>query len=489
MTLTDVTDIISMATEPRANSQLLATIEVSGAHSQQVYNQVVNDLLRHTQLRGFRKGKAPRQLVLQQIGKERLRYVAMEKLIEDTVKAAVEKNNIPYLGNLELQGDIPEILKQFQPGENFSFSVTFDVEPEVTVTAYKGLTIEYNPVTYNPETVEKLLQRHQREHATLIPVEDRPAQWGDDVTLKLVTKDENGEVVKELSADELPLSLDEEQPFLIKEIPAAVVGMSVGEAKTVTVSIAEEVEEGKAEIPKQLTAEIELLGIKAPELPPLDDAFAAEHSEFSTMAELRAYLEQNHQERAENQDKKAKEAALIDTLIAQNPVELPKTLIRKEADVKVRTTLMQIQSQGVDLNKIMTEELYEKMRQEAEPGAVKEVHSRLLLRAIARQEGIEPSPDAVEERLNRYKEVLGNQTAKDLERLREFAHDEVQQEEALNWLLEQNTFQPVQSDTATEQPTATAKAPKDTQTEAVAEKPSKPQKRSGKKASSAPAQE
>lgn len=192
----------------------------------------------------------------------------MEKLIEDTVKAAVEKNNIPYLGNLELQGDIPEILKQFQPGENFSFSVTFDVEPEVTVTAYKGLTIEYNPVTYNPETVEKLLQRHQREHATLIPVEDRPAQWGDDVTLKLVTKDENGEVVKELSADELPLSLDEEQPFLIKEIPAAVVGMSVGEAKTVTVSIAEEVEEGKAEIPKQLTAEIELLGIKAPELPP-----------------------------------------------------------------------------------------------------------------------------------------------------------------------------------------------------------------------------
>ncbi len=489
MTLTDVTDIISITTEPRANSQLLATIEVSGAHSQQAYNQVVNDLLRHTQVPGFRKGKAPRQLVLQQIGKERLRYAAMEKLIEETVKAAVEKNNIPYLGNLELQGGIPELLNQFQPGENFAFSVTFDVEPEVTVTAYKGLTIEYNSVTYNPETVEKLLQRHQREHATLIPVEDRPAQWGDDVTLKLVTRDESGEVVKELSADELPLSLDKEQPFLLQEIPAAVVGMSVGEAKTVTVSVSEEVEEGKAETSKQLTAEIELLGIKAPELPPLDDAFAAEHSEFSTMAELRAYLEQNHQERAENQDKKAKEAALIDTLIAQNPVELPKTLIRKEADVKVRTTLMQIQSQGVDLNKIMTEELYEKMRQEAEPGAAKEVHSRLLLRAIARQESIEPSPEAVEERLNRYKEVLGNQTAKELERLRELAHDEVQQEQVLNWLLGQNTFQPTKSDPATAQPTATAEAPKDTQTEAVAENPSKPQKHSGKTASSAPAQE
>ncbi len=482
MTLTDVTDIISMTTEPRSNSQLLATIEVSGAHSQQVYNQVVNDLLRHTQVPGFRKGKAPRQLVLQQLGKERLRYLAMEKLIEDAVKTAVEKNNIPYLGNLELEGGITELLDQFHPGENFSFSVTFDVEPEVTVTAYKGLTIEYSPVTYNPATVEKLLQRHQREHATLIPVEDRPAQWGDDVTLKLVTKDENGEVVKELSADELPLSLDEDQPFLLKEIPAAVVGMSIGEAKTVSVTQA-------AEVPKQLTAEIELLGIKGPELPPLDDAFAAEHSEFSTMAELRAYLEQNHQERAKNQDKQAKEAALIDTLIAQNPVELPKTLIHKEAAVKVRTTLMQIQSQGVDLNKIMTEELYEKMRQEAEPAAAKEVHSRLLLKAIARQEGIEPSPEAVEERLNRYKEVVRNQTAKDLERLRELAHDEVQQEQALNWLLEQNTFQPAQSDTATEQSPASAEAPEDTQTEAVAANPSKLQKRSGKKASSAPSQE
>lgn len=484
MTLTDVTDIISMTTEPRSNSQLLATIEVSGTHSQQVYNQVVNDLLRHTQVPGFRKGKAPRQLVLQQLGRERLRYLAMEKLIEDAVKTAVEKNNIPYLGNLELAGGITELLDQFHPGENFSFSVTFDVEPEVTVTAYKGLTIEYNPVTYNPATVEKLLQQHQRQHATLIPVEDRPAQWGDDVTLKLLTKDENGEVVKELSADELPLSLDEDQPFLLQEIPAAVVGMAIGEAKTVTVSVAEE-----AEAPRQLTAEIELLGIKVPELPPLDDAFAAEHSEFSTMAELRAYLEQNHQERAKHQDKQAKEAALIDTLIAQNPVELPKTLIRKEADVKVRTTLMQIQSQGVDLHKIMTEELYERMRQEAEPAATKEVHSRLLLKAIARQEGIEPTPEAVEERLNRYKEMLGNKTAKNLEQLRKLAHDEVQQEQTLSWLLEQNTFQPVQSDVATAEPTATAEAPTEIQTEAVAQTPSQPQKRSGKKASSAPSQE
>ncbi|WP_298976776.1 trigger factor [uncultured Thermosynechococcus sp.] len=479
-----MTDIISVTTEPRSHSQLLATIEVSGTHSQQVYNQVVNDLLRHTQVPGFRKGKAPRQLVLQQIGKERLHAVVMEKLIEDTVKTAVEKNNIPYLGNLAIEGSITELLDQFQPGENFSFSVTFDIEPEVTVTTYKGLTIEYTPVTYHPETVEKLLQRYQREHATLIPIEDRPAQWGDEVTLKLVTKDENGEVVKELSAEELSLPLDEEQSFLLKEIPAAIVGMSVGEAKTVTVSVPQEAEEGKAQPPKQLSAEIELLEIKVPELPPLDDAFAAEHSEFSTIAELRAHLEQNHRERAENQDKKAKEAALIATLIAQNPVELPITLIRKEAEVKVRTTLMQVQSQGVDLNKIMTEELYEKMRQEAEPGAAREVHSRLLLKAIARQEGIEPSPEAVEERLNHYKEALGNQPVKDPERLRELAYDEVQQEQALNWLLEQNTFQPTKSDTATQ-------APEDTPAEAQAEAeaPSKAQKPSAKKASSPPSQE
>ncbi|MFN4279968.1 trigger factor [Thermosynechococcus sp.] len=481
-----MTDIISITTEPRSNSQLFAKIEVAGERSQQVYDEVVNSILRHTKLPGFRRGKAPRQLVLQQIGSTEIRARVVEQLVEDTVKAVVEKNNIPYLGNLQVEGNFMQVADRFRPGEKFTFSVTFDVEPEVRVTAYKGLTIEYPPVTYNPETVEKLLRRYQREHATLIPVEDRPAQWGDEVTLKLVTKDEKGEVVKELSADELPLSLDAEQPFLLKEIPAAVVGMSVGETKTVPVCAPEE-----AATPKPLTAEIELLEIKVPELPPLDDAFAAEHSEFSTMAELRAHLEQHHRKQAENQDKKAKEAALIDTLIAQNPVELPKTLIRKEAEVKVRTTLMQVQSQGVDLNKIMTKELYEKMCQEAEPQAAKEVHSHLLLKAIARQESIEPSPEAVEERLNRYKEVVENQTAKDLERLREFAHDEMQREEALNWLLEQNTFQPVQPDNPTEQPTAPAEALEDTAAEAqaAADNPSKPQKHSGKKASSAPSQE
>lgn len=446
--LTNTTQLISITTEARPNSQLAATIEVTADRAQQVYNQVLNDLVRNTQLPGFRKGKAPKQLLLKQIGTERLRYMAMEKLIEDTVKEVVQQENIPYLGNLKLEGDAADILKQFDPQQPFRFSVTFDVKPEVTVSNYKGLTIEYVPVTYDPATVEAVLQRHQREHATLIPVEDRAAQWGDEVTIKLATKRDNtGEIIPELSATELPLTLDEKEPFVLPEIPAAVVGMAIAQTKTLTVTLPSE---KGAETVATGTAEIELLEIKAPELPPLDDAFAAEHTEFSTIAELRAHLEKIYRERAEKDDQAAKKEALINTLVAQNEVSLPATLVDREAENKVREALGRLQAQGVDVSKVLTRETYQKMLEGVKPEAAKTVKANLLLQAIAKAENIVPTEAEVAERAKEYIAALGNVSAKQREALRELANNELTHAQTLDWLIKHNQFQPLATPTAGE---------------------------------------
>ncbi|WP_448527739.1 trigger factor [Parathermosynechococcus lividus] len=474
--MTNATELISITTEARPNSQLAATIEVTADRSQQVYNQVLNDLVRNTQLPGFRKGKAPKQLLLKQIGAQRLRYAAMEKLIEDTVKEAVKQQNIPYLGNLKLEGDVAEVLEQFDPQQPFRFSVTFDVTPEVSVSSYQGLTIEYSPVTYDPATVDEVLQRHQREHATLIPVEDRPAQWGDDVTIKLETKDaKTGEIIDTLSAAELPLTLDEQQPFVLREIPAAVVGMAIAETKTVTVTLPQETE-GAAEEPTTAIAEIELLEIKAPELPPLDDAFATEHSEFSTMAELRSHLETTYQERAQKEDKTAKENALIDALIAANEVPVPATLVDREAEHEVKESLYRLQSQGLDLSKVLTRDLYDKMLAEVKPAAARNVKANLLLRAIAKAEGIVPTEEAIAERVKEYMAALGNTSPKQREALRDIASTELTKSQTLAWLLEHNQFQPLAAPTPPEPDAEHATA------EAAEPAPAKAKKRSGKKA-------
>lgn len=477
--MTNATQTVSITTEARPNSQLAATIEVTADRAQQVYNHVLNDLIRHTQLPGFRKGKAPKQLLLKQIGTQRLRHAAMEKLIEDTVKEAVQQERIAYLGNLKLEGDAAELLEQFDPQQPFRFSVTFDVEPEITPSTYQGLTVEYAPVTYDPATVDEVLRQYQRQQATLVPVEDRPAQWGDEVTLKLVTKKPEGdEVIKELSASELPLTLDETQPFLLPEILGAVVGMAIGESKTVSITLPKE--ENGTEVTGEAVAEIELLEIKAPELPPLDDAFAEEHSEFSTMAELRAHLEKMHQERAENEDKLARENALVDVLLAQNEVPVPTTYIDKEAEAQVRQNLMHLQDQGLDLSKVLTRELYEKLLLEAKPQAEKTTKANLLIEAIAKAEGIVPSEEAVAERVKSYLSGWGKVNAKQRQALHDIAHKELTKSQTLDWLLAHNTFQAL-SPTAEEAPT--------TAPEIEAPAAAKAKKRPPKKASAPPAAE
>ncbi len=443
--MTNATQLISITTEARPNSQLAATIEVGAERIQQVYNQVLNDLLRHTQLPGFRKGKVPKQLLLKKIGTEQFHYAVVEKLIEETVKEAVAQENIAYLGNLKLEpeAEFRKAMQAFDPQKPFRFSVTFDVKPEITPRNYQGLTIEYTPVTYDPASVEEVLQRHQREHATLIPVEDRPAAWGDEVTLKLVTKNpDSDEVIKTLSAEELPLTLDEKQPFLLPELPTAVVGMAIGESKTVSITLPQDSED-KAETSAKAVAEIEILEIKTPELPPLDDAFAAEHSEFSTMAELRQHLEKIHQERAQKQDKQAKEKALMDVLVAENEVAVPATYINQQAETIVKESLQRLHEQGLNISKVITPEIYEKMVDEAKPRAQRLVQADLLLRAIAQAEGIVPSEEAINGELENYLKELDRVNAKEREAIRNFAKLNLTNSLTIDWLLARNTFQAI----------------------------------------------
>ena len=156
-------------------SQIGLDIEITPEMSKNAYEQVVRKMSRSVNIPGFRKGKVPRHVLVQRLGQERIKAAALDDLMNQYLPKAVEQEKIPAIGNFEPQGDIDQLIQQFEPGQTLTIKVVVDVEPEVQLGEYKGLTVQAEEVKFDPEQVEQVLKQEQEKRATLIPVEARPA--------------------------------------------------------------------------------------------------------------------------------------------------------------------------------------------------------------------------------------------------------------------------------------------------------------------------
>jgi trigger factor len=217
------------------DSQMGLEIEITPEASRKTYDKVVNDLMRNTNIPGFRKGKVPRQILIQRFGKERIKAAALEELIQDNLKKAIEQEAIESLGNYNLISKFEDLLEKYQPGEALTFSASVDVPPTVTLGDYQNLTIKAEEFVYQPEKVDEFLKEKQEKLATLIPVEDRPAQTTDvaiiDYSGKFVGETE---VISGVEGTEFQVELIEGQ--LVEGMVEGIVGMNLGDTKDITVT-------------------------------------------------------------------------------------------------------------------------------------------------------------------------------------------------------------------------------------------------------------
>ncbi len=223
--------------EKLPGSQVSLEIEIPAETSKKAYEQVVGNFMRSAQIPGFRKGKVPRQVVLQQIGPERIKAAAVEELIEDSLKEAVSQADIEAIGNFQLRSAFDELVSQFKPGEVLTFSASVDVPPEVRLAHYTDLHIQAPETKFDPLQVETVLQQQQSERATLIPVEGRPAQSGDVVLVDFSGRFDpaeaqgGGQEIPGAQAEDFQLELIEGR--FIEGFIDGIVGMQVDQTKEI----------------------------------------------------------------------------------------------------------------------------------------------------------------------------------------------------------------------------------------------------------------
>lgn len=423
-------------------SQLGLEIEIPPEMSKQAYEKTVREYSRSINIPGFRKGKVPRQVLIQRLGVNRIKMAVLEDVIEQALQKAVDQEKIEALGNFQLRSAFEDLAAQFEPGNALTFSAAVDVPPDVSVKDYQALHVKAEEVQYDPAKVDEVLEDYRNRVATLVPVEERPAQMGDvvivDFTGTYIPAEEEDPIeIPGGSAQDFQLELKEGQ--FIEGFIEGVVGMQAGETKEVKVTFPTDYPQEDV-AGKPATFNVTVKEIKEKELPELDDDFAQEISEFETLQELRDNLENRFRSEAEEQTKKNKVSAILDELVQHLDVELPETMIRREVDFLVTQTAMRLESQGLEIRKMLTEELVGNMRDRSRPEAIARLRRTLALSEVAKRESIEVDEKELAAKIEEFMQNYQDQDV-DPERVRQVLEDDLLEEKVLDWLETNGTVE------------------------------------------------
>lgn len=424
-------------------SQIGFDIQVEGAKSQAIYDRIVKDLTRTMQVPGFRKGKAPTQLVLRQVGTQRLKANVLEELIEKTLNEALTENKEvkdKALGGFQLVTDIESLVQTFTPGQELSFKAAIDVEPEVTLSKYQGFTVQAEEIKPDLTEVDRTLREFQVRKSTLVPAEDRAVALEDVATVDIKVLDRaTGEELEDAGEEDFQLDVDEKA--FVPEVVQAIVGAQIDSVIEVD-SVFPADYYPEEYVGKEIKYVVKVKSIKSRELPALDDEFASSISDKETITELRELLEKRVLEEAESKTKANKERAVLDALTAELEVDLPATLVEQELDFLVRQQASYLQER-IDpamAKQLFTKELVNEMRRLSYPEAITRLRRKVALDQIFAQENLAIDEATLKEKVANTLEVLKDPSI-DPVRLSGLITEEMRTETALAWLLENSEIE------------------------------------------------
>ena len=429
---------LKVSTESRPSSRLAVTVTVSGERCTASYEEAIKSLSRSINLPGFRKGKVPRSVLVQQLGGVRIKATALEKLIDNAWRDAIKQESLEPISQPDLSSGFDGLLESFNPGDELTFTLEADVAPTPKLKSTKGLKAEYEAVAYDPSRVDSMIDDSRKQLATVVPVEGRAAQKGDIAVLGFNgTYSDDGSEIEGGSADSMDVDLDNGR--MIPGFIEGVIGMNVGENKSVDCQFPEDYPKDDAR-GRKATFAIELKDLKTRELPELDDAFAKQASEKETMADLRKDLEQRLKDDAERRQTSNRHDGLVKALVNQLEVDLPEALIQQESRNLVEQTAAQFAQQGMDVKSLFTPDLIRNLMQNSRPEAEERLRRSFALTALAEAEDIKLDDSAIDTKLDEVKKDLSADAKVDPERLRQAVMDDLMQEQLMSWLETNSTL-------------------------------------------------
>ena len=351
---------------------------------------------------GFRKGKAPRNVIENMYGKFVFVEDAMDIVFPDLYTAAIEENGLQPVDRPEMT-DMGEYVK----GQEMTFTVEVFVRPDVTLGQYKGLTVEVAPKhVVTEEEIDERIKQDQQKGARTVDVTDRTVDYNDTVNLDYAGS-VDGVAFAGGTAQGQTLKIGSGQ--FIPGFEEQMVGMAIGEEKDLEVTFPEQYHSeelaGKAAV-----FHVKVNAITVTELPELDDEFAQDNG-FDTFADYKADVEAKLNERAESNYNVTIENALIEAAVANAQMDVPESMIQTQVANILREMEYRMMYQGLRMEDYLKytgqtrEQLAEQYREEGEH----RVKIELTLEAIRKAEALEPTEEEVDAQIAKQAERMGQE--------------------------------------------------------------------------------
>lgn len=406
------------------------SVEVPAERVSAEIEKVFSGIQKKVTMPGFRKGKAPMPMI-------KKHYRGMMQ--EEVMRRLYEQTLFPSLAEHKLDPvDAPMIeeMPLVEEGSRFKYSALIEIMPNIVLNEYKGLSVQKERYVADPKSVDGEIERMRENMAQLIPMEDAKAEKGMVLTVDY-TFAAPGHEEESSSGSDAQLELG--SGHLMEGLEEGLLGMGLGETKEIPVTIPESY--AKAELAgKQGAFTVSVKEIKKKELPELNDEFAQQFGEFETIEDMRAKLAEMRDQQELNRIKSDLKVRIIDALIEKNPLEVPDSMTRRQADFMLENLKQRLKSQNLSLEMMGMDEDGFKARYWDE--AAQKVKGGLLVMSLVEKENITVEDEDLEARFKAI--AAGNEAM--IGHIRDFYSNqanaknsllaEIKEEKAINFLLE-----------------------------------------------------
>ena len=370
------------------------SIEIPGDEVTKEVDSFYKDLGKKANIKGFRPGKVPRN-ILERYFKDYVKAEVVQKLIGESYPKALTEANLEPVA--------PPVIDpgEFSEGKSFQYSAVIDVKPDIKLEGYTGLKIEGKKEELKDEEVEQRLKSLQNLHANLKTVsEGRPIQAGDYVIVDYEAS-VGGKPLEGAKALDFTVEVGSGQ--FIPTFEEKLIGLNPGEEKEIEVSFPEDYGYQKW-AGKTILFHVKIKEIKEKILPVLDDEFAKDLGDYSSLEELKTKLRGEIEKEKELALERQLKDQVVDQLLEANPFEVPESLVEEQAKALASDMKLRLAAQGMDLKNLGVTE--EKLQGDYKAMAQKQVKTFLILEKIASQEGIAATDEEADERLKEMAERM-----------------------------------------------------------------------------------
>ncbi len=404
---------VKVSVEKLPGSETRVEVDFSWEELEKASDKAFRKLVQKIDIRGFRRGKAPRSLVERQLGKEYIYQEGLDELMNETYRSAIKENDITPLAQPEIDAPVLEI------GQPYHFSLTVPVLTPVELGDYHSLHFEREEATITSEEVEQQIELIRDRKAHWDEVE-RPVEMADRITvdLKLTAEDQT---VSDLKDN--PFELTTERVGLFSGMDEQLLGMNAGESKTFTTTIPADYANEKL-AGKEAHYDITLHKVEAKNVPEVDDALAMEVSEgeITSVEDMRKAISDELLANKKRRNIDALRDKVVDAVIEQSTFSIHSVLIKEEAEEMIHqmSHVLEEQRMSMDQYLMLMRKTRDEYLKEIEPQAEKRVKRQLVLDAIAKQDEVTVVPDDLDKLARAYAQA-GQPMPRSQEQLRALA--------------------------------------------------------------------